>query len=207
MVVRGGIWGRKPRCTSHLKRSRKARTAGFCFFFLLPTDHTGLRHHILLKQLCSSETHNSAQLLSCPPDSTSLPLKTQTPGSRGPPRCRFQTLSSWTETHMNTQFLSRHLVSRTIFFSNYGPFGCKSRNLGFPGGTSDEESACNAGDTGDKSSIPRSGSSRGGGNGNALQCSCLENPMDRGAWGATVQRVTKSCTKPLRDKAHTRSLT
>ena len=64
MVVRGGIWGRKPRCTSHLKRSRKARTA--VFFLLLPTDYTGLGHHILLKQLCSSETHNSAQLLSPP---------------------------------------------------------------------------------------------------------------------------------------------
>lgn len=35
MVVRGGIWGRKPRCTSHLKRSRKARTAGFFFFFFI----------------------------------------------------------------------------------------------------------------------------------------------------------------------------
>ena len=46
--------------------------------------------------------------------------------------------------------------------------------------------ACNAGDPG---SIPGSGRSPGDGNGNPLQYSCLENPMDRGAWRATVHRV------------------
>ena len=46
-----------------------------------------------------------------------------------------------------------------------------------------EESACNAGDLGP---IPWSGRSPGGGTGSPLQCSCLENPMDRGAWQATV---------------------
>ena len=40
--------------------------------------------------------------------------------------------------------------------------------------------------------IPESGRSRGGENGNPLQYSCLENPMDRGAWWATVHRVTES---------------
>ena len=53
-------------------------------------------------------------------------------------------------------------------------------------------SACNAGDPG---SIPGLGRSPGEGNGNALQYSCLENPMDRGAWQATVHRVTKSWTR------------
>ena len=60
---------------------------------------------------------------------------------------------------------------------------------GFPGGSDGKESACSAGDQG---SIPGSRRSPGEGNGNLLQCSCLENPMDRGAWGATVhgsQRV------------------
>ena len=47
---------------------------------------------------------------------------------------------------------------------------------------------------GDVSSILGSGRSPGGGNGNPLQYSCLENPMDRGAWGATVQAVAKSWT-------------
>ena len=48
------------------------------------------------------------------------------------------------------------------------------------------------GDKRDVSSIPGSGRFPGGGNGNPLQYSCLENPMDRGAWWATVHRVTKS---------------
>ena len=53
-------------------------------------------------------------------------------------------------------------------------------------------SACNAGDLG---SIPGSGRSTGEGNGNPLQYSCLENPMDGGAWWATVHGVTKSQTR------------
>ena len=52
--------------------------------------------------------------------------------------------------------------------------------LGFPGGSGGEESACNAGDL---DSIPGLGRSSGGGHGNPLQYSCLENPMDRGAGG------------------------
>ena len=53
-------------------------------------------------------------------------------------------------------------------------------------------SACNAGDLG---SIPGSGRSPGEGNGNPLQYSCLENPMDRGAWGGYSPRVAKSRTR------------
>ena len=53
----------------------------------------------------------------------------------------------------------------------------------FPGGSDSKESACNAGDPG---SIPGSGRSPGKGNGSPLQCSCLENSMNRGAWWATV---------------------
>ena len=54
----------------------------------------------------------------------------------------------------------------------------------------------NAGDSRDDSSIRGSGRSPGGGNGNLLQYSCLENPMDRGAWGAMVQGVTKQSDTP-----------
>ena len=53
----------------------------------------------------------------------------------------------------------------------------------------------NAGDVTDAGSILGSERSPGGGNGNALQYSCLENPMGRGAWGATVHRVAKSQTR------------
>ena len=50
----------------------------------------------------------------------------------------------------------------------------------------------NAGDIRDTGSISGSGRSPGGGNGNPLQYSCLENPMDRGAWQAIVHRVTET---------------
>ena len=52
----------------------------------------------------------------------------------------------------------------------------------------------NAGDAENGGLIPGSGRSLGGRNGNPLQCSCLENPMDRGAWRATVHVVTRSQT-------------
>ena len=53
-----------------------------------------------------------------------------------------------------------------------------------------------AGETRDTGSIPGLGRSSEGGNGTPLQYSCLENPMDRGAWWATVHGVTKSRTQP-----------
>ena len=52
----------------------------------------------------------------------------------------------------------------------------------------------NAGDIRNSGSIPGSGRSPGGGHGSPLQFSCLENPMDRGAWWATVHGVTKNPT-------------
>ena len=63
--------------------------------------------------------------------------------------------------------------------------------MAFPGDPDSKESACNVGDLG---LIPGSGRSPGGGHGNPLQYSCLENPMDRGAWQATVYGVAKSQT-------------
>ena len=64
--------------------------------------------------------------------------------------------------------------------------------MGFPGGSAGKESTCNAGDLG---SVPGSGRSPGGGHGKPLQYSCLENPMDRGAWRAAVRGVSKSQTR------------
>ena len=57
-----------------------------------------------------------------------------------------------------------------------------------------KESACNTGDTGDASLNPGSGRSSGEGNGNPLQYSCLENPMDRGTLWAAVHEAAKSGT-------------
>ena len=65
---------------------------------------------------------------------------------------------------------------------------------GLPQWLSGKESACSAGVTGETDSISGSGRSPGGGHYNPLQYSCLENPMDRGAWWATIHGVTKSQT-------------
>ena len=82
----------------------------------------------------------------------------------------------------------------TLLFSKVKP----TRISGFPGGSGAKASACNVGDVG---SIPRLGRSPGEGNGNLLQYSCLENPMDGGAWWATVHGVAKSRTR-LSDFTH-----
>ena len=62
---------------------------------------------------------------------------------------------------------------------------------GFPGGSVVKNQPANAGDVRDASSTPGSGRAPGAGHGNPRQCSCLENPMDRGAWRATVHSVAK----------------
>ena len=67
-------------------------------------------------------------------------------------------------------------------------------NYGFPGGTLVKNTSGNAGDARDLGSIPGLGRFPGEGNDNPLQYSCLENSMDRGAWQATVHRVTMSRT-------------
>ena len=75
------------------------------------------------------------------------------------------------------------LIIPESYFPN--PRGC-------PDGSDGKESACNAGDSG---SLPVSGKSLEEGNGNPLQYSCLENPMDGGAWRATVYEVAQSWTQ------------
>ena len=93
---------------------------------------------------------------------------------------------------------NENLYLHNLYMSVYNSFICNCPKLetenyqGFPGGSEGKASACNAGDLG---SIPGSGRSPGEGNGSPLQYSCLENPMDRGAWWATVHRVAKSWTR------------
>ena len=67
--------------------------------------------------------------------------------------------------------------------------------LGFSGGSGVKEPSCNAGDTEDAGSIPGSGRAPEGGHGLPLQHSCLENPMDRGAWWATAPGVANHQTR------------
>ena len=66
---------------------------------------------------------------------------------------------------------------------------------GFPDSSVVKNPPANAGTAGEKGSTPGSGRTPGGGNGYLLQYSCLENPMDRGAWQATVHGVTKNWTR------------
>ena len=99
------------------------------------------------------------------------------------------------------------LVCLGFFLADSVSFGSKlsvhSFNFrGFPGGSVGKESACNAGDARDSGSIPGWGRSPGGGHGNPLQYSCMENPMDRGAWQVTVHRVAKSQTLLKRLSMH-----
>ena len=73
--------------------------------------------------------------------------------------------------------------------------------MGLPRWLIGQESACNAGGAREASSIPPLGGSPGEGNGSPLQCSCLENVMDRGAWWATVHQTAKGWTQ-LSEREH-----
>ena len=77
--------------------------------------------------------------------------------------------------------------------------------MGFPSGGSvvEKKSTRSAGDSRDVGSIPGLGRPLGGGHGTPLQCSCLENPVDRGAWRATVHGVTQSLTRLKQLSTHT----
>ena len=93
---------------------------------------------------------------------------------------------------------------RTKSLASCSPWGHKESDMteqlstahifraGLPRWLSGKESTCQAGEA---SLIPGSERSAGGGHGNPLQYSCLRNPMDGGAWWATVHRVTKSWTQ------------
>ena len=72
----------------------------------------------------------------------------------------------------------------------------------FPSGTVVKNLPANAGDKRDTGSVPEWGRSPGGGNGDPLQYSCLDNPMDGGAWRATVHGVAKSQTQLKRLSTH-----
>ena len=88
-------------------------------------------------------------------------------------------------TQMKSQQEFSLLTSPATVTSHYG-------YMGSPGSSARKKSSCNAGNLG---SIPQLGRSPGGGNGNPLQHSCLENPRDRGACWATVHVVPKSQTR------------
>ena len=130
---------------------------------------------------------------------------------------------SWLLAFWGSQLTWEDLVSQTSFHSSEFLWPCGQRNLswlvllttepnshlfisilytvssGFPGGSDGEESTCNAGDWG---SVPGSGWSPGEVHGNPLQYSCLENPMDRGAWRATLHSASNVDTTEWLSTAH-----
>ena len=104
-------------------------------------------------------------------------------------------MTFWTLPDFFKQFSSKEIAPVM------GIYSFSYLKMGFPGGSDGKES-CNAGDLG---SIPGSEISPGGGHSNPLQYSCLENPIERGAWWTTVHGVTKIQTQ-LSDKAQHTSL-
>ena len=116
------------------------------------------------------------QWVACPPSG-------DLPAPRGPSRPRDQTSIS----HVSC-------ISRQVLYHWHhleSPLISHYILIYFPGSSDGKASACNEGDLG---LIPESGRSPGEGNGNPLQDSCLENPMDGGAWWATVRGIAKSQT-------------
>ena len=138
----------------------------------------GLKIPEWINEFCILQTCIHAKSLqSCP--SLCDPINYSPPGSsvHGILQAR---MLEWVAIPFSRRFYIRgllycHLVSAHICF-------------GLPWWPSGKESTCNAGTTGDTGSIPRSGISSGGGHDNPLQCSCLENPIDRGAWRAMHTR-------------------
>ena len=108
---------------------------------------------------------------------------------------RARSLQAWWSEAVNKLFLPKATIQLNDSLSNNHSVLWKStksteqiKNLGFSHSSVGKESACNAGDPG---SIPGSERSLGEGNDNPLQYSCLENPVGRGAWRATVHEVTR----------------
>ena len=94
------------------------------------------------------------------------------------------------QRHALPLFLHHHLAFSSFLIFIYVAV------LGFPGGSAVKNPPANAGDAGDASSVPRSGKSPRGGNGNPLQYSCLGNSVGRGGLWALVRRVAES-QRPL----------
>ena len=106
----------------------------------------------------------------------------------------------WTEEpgglqSVEVQRVSNDWATFTFTILKLGNFTLEIWISGFPDSSAGKESACNAGATGDTGSVPGLGRSPGAGHGNTLQYSCLKNPMDRGAWWATVHMVAQSRTQ------------
>ena len=122
--------------------------------------------------------------------------------------------SSWYKRRITLQMQSSWqiflLKTKYCFYLNLKVY-CKKKKLsnnkiqkGFPGGSVVKNPHTKAGDIKDAGSIPGAERSPRQGHSKLLQCSCLENPMDRGAWWATVHEVAKSDTTQATQHACTK---
>ena len=113
-------------------------------------------------------------------------------------------------THTEGMYILYNFTFLISIFMKQGggsELGCLDLNpslpvIGLPGWLTGKQSTCNAGAEGDVGLIPGLGRCPEGGDGNPLQYSCLENPTDRGAWRATVHRVTESDMTEVTEDAH-----
>ena len=117
-----------------------------------------------------------------------------------------QAFTPWPKLDLSREDAVWSLLRKTSGFILSWALVCQAIGniMGLPRWLSGKESACDAGDIKDVGSIPELGRSPGGGHGNPLQYSCLESPMDREAWQATVHRVSNSQTqlKQLSTRVH-----
>ena len=113
---------------------------------------------------------------------------------QAPPSMGFSRQEYWSGLPLPSPQRVRHNWAINIFMNVFTLEKFNKLNIygGFPGGSEVKASACNVGDLG---LIPGLGRSPGEGNSNPFQYSCLENPMDGGAWWATVHGVAKSQTQ------------
>ena len=128
------------------------------------------------------------------------------PGESPGPRCRLAAVHRSRRVGHDWSDLARtdHVSLHRYYNISTETLHCF--NLGLPGGSVIKSWLANSGDVG---SIPGLGRSPAGGNGNPLQCSWLENPMDRGAWWATVHGVAKelNTTEWMSSQARSPALT
>ena len=111
------------------------------------------------------------------------------PGKSTGVGCRFLLQRIFPTQELNPGLLHcRQILYQLSYEGNAYYVPSNNGEIKSPGGSEDKASACNAGDLG---SVPESGSSPGEGNGNPLQYSCLENPMNRGTWLATVHGIAR----------------
>jgi len=108
------------------------------------------------------------------------------------PQVSYSIIYNYQDMIVQLVSINRWIDTNVVYIHIYnGIILSHKKEWNFPGGSVAKNPPANAGDTGDTGWIPRLGRSPGEGNGNLLQYSCLENPMDRGTWWGMAHGVKK----------------